>query len=94
MGALKKYRKFMLFLAIGFIYTLAYPMTAHAMHIMEGMLPPKWCIFWFVVSAPFFIYGLYRMHKIVNSDIPNAKVMLALCGAFVFVLSSLLLMLP
>ena len=56
MGALKKYRKFMLFLAIGFIYTLAYPMTAHAMHIMEGMLPPKWCIFWFVVSAPFFIY--------------------------------------
>ncbi|KRN96194.1 cobalamin biosynthesis protein CbiM [Furfurilactobacillus siliginis] len=59
------------------------------MHIMEGMLPPMWCVFWFAVSAPFFIYGLYRMRKIVNSKEQNAKVMLALCGAFVFVLSSL-----
>jgi cobalt/nickel transport system permease protein len=70
-------------------YFFLYPRDAHAMHIMEGMLPPKWCIFWFAVSAPFFIYGLYRMRKIVMSTQQNAKVMLALCGAFVFVLSSL-----
>lgn len=70
-------------------YFFLYPRDAHAMHIMEGMLPPKWCIFWFAVSAPFFIYGLYRMRKIVLSTEQNAKVMLALCGAFVFVLSSL-----
>ncbi|WP_305069052.1 energy-coupling factor ABC transporter permease [Limosilactobacillus kribbianus] len=89
MELVKKYRKFLMFLAIGFAYALAYPTTAHAMHIMEGMLPPKWCIFWFAVATPFFIYGLYRMYKIVNSGVPNAKVMLALCGAFVFVLSSL-----
>lgn len=89
MELVKKYRKFFMFLAIGFAYTLVYPTTAHAMHIMEGMLPPKWCIFWFAVATPFFIYGLYRMYKIVNSGVPNAKVMLALCGAFVFVLSSL-----
>lgn len=86
---ISKYRKFITFLMIGLVYTLAYPATVHAMHIMEGMLPPRWCIFWFVVSVPFFIYGLYRMYKIVNSGVPNAKVMLALCGAFVFVLSSL-----
>ena len=86
---IKKYRKFITFLMIGLVYTLAYPATAHAMHIMEGMLPPRWCIFWYAVSLPFFIYGLYRMYKIVNSGVPNAKVMLALCGAFVFVLSSL-----
>ncbi|KRL62440.1 energy-coupling factor ABC transporter permease [Lentilactobacillus diolivorans] len=74
---------------IGLLYGALYPTTAHAMHIMEGMLPPVWCIFWFAVSAPFFIYGLYRMRKIVDSTQQNAKIMLALCGAFVFVLSSL-----
>ncbi|MFD1123890.1 energy-coupling factor ABC transporter permease [Lentilactobacillus raoultii] len=74
---------------IALFYGILYPVPAHAMHIMEGMLPPVWCIFWFAVSAPFFIYGLYRMQKIVHSTKQNAKIMLALCGAFVFVLSSL-----
>ncbi|GAY73650.1 substrate-specific component CbiM of cobalt ECF transporter [Lentilactobacillus kosonis] len=72
-----------------FLCYFLYPTTTNAMHIMEGMLPPRWCIFWFALSAPFFIYGLYRMGKIVKSSEQNAKVMLALCGAFVFVLSSL-----
>ncbi|MGV0168740.1 energy-coupling factor ABC transporter permease [Furfurilactobacillus sp. WILCCON 0119] len=70
-------------------FTFGSNIDAFAMHIMEGMLPPMWCIFWFAVSAPFFIYGLYRMKVIVTSSQQNAKVMLALCGAFVFVLSSL-----
>ena len=30
---IKKYRKFITFLMIGLVYTLAYPATAHAMHI-------------------------------------------------------------
>ncbi|QLL69180.1 energy-coupling factor ABC transporter permease [Lactobacillus sp. 3B(2020)] len=85
----KRLRNFLILMLLGFGYTVLYPVTAHAMHIMEGMIPPAWCIFWFVVAAPFFLYGLYRLHKIVNSSEPNAKVMLALCGAFVFVLSSL-----
>ena len=71
------------------LFFALYPRDAYAMHIMEGMLPPKWCIFWFAVSAPFFIYGLHRLKVIVTSTTQNAKVMLALCGAFVFVLSSL-----
>ncbi len=75
--------------AIALLYGSLYPIPVHAMHIMEGMLPPLWCVFWFAVSAPFFIYGLYRMQKIVHSSEQNAKIMLALCGAFVFVLSSL-----
>lgn len=98
MKILKQYRKALLFFAAGLMYILASPKTVLAarvkttvqqMHIMEGMLPPGWCIFWFAVAAPFFIYGIYRMYKIVNSGVPHAKVMLALCGAFVFVLSSL-----
>ncbi|AYM02464.1 energy-coupling factor ABC transporter permease [Levilactobacillus yiduensis] len=71
------------------LFFTLYPQDAYAMHIMEGMLPPKWCIFWFAICTPFFIYGLYRMRKIVTSSQQNAKIMLALCGAFVFVLSSL-----
>lgn len=70
-------------------FLLAFPTRVQAMHIMEGMLPPRWCINWYVISAPFFIYGLYRLQKIIQSSQKNAKVMLALCGAFVFVLSSL-----
>lgn len=75
--------------AISAAYFTLYPQDAYAMHIMEGMLPPKWCLFWFAVAAPFFVYGLYRMKRIVTSSQQNAKIMLALCGAFVFVLSSL-----
>lgn len=84
-----KYKRAGLLGVLALLYAGLYPTTAHAMHIMEGMLPPAWCIFWYVVAAPFFIYGLYRLHRIANSGEPNAKVMLALCGAFVFVLSSL-----
>ncbi|WP_125580490.1 energy-coupling factor ABC transporter permease [Levilactobacillus cerevisiae] len=75
--------------AISAAYFTLYPQDAYAMHIMEGMLPPKWCLFWFAAAAPFFVYGLYRMKRIVTSSQQNAKIMLALCGAFVFVLSSL-----
>ena len=77
----------MLIMAVGFAIA---PETVYAMHIMEGMLPPKWCIFWYVLSAPFFIYGLYRLKKITqDSHEKNTKLMFALCGAYVFVLSSL-----
>lgn len=90
-NVMKKYLpKSSLILGIGsLLYFFLYPQDAHVMHIMEGMLPPKWCIFWFAVSAPFFIYGIIRMKKIVVSSQQNARIMLALCGAFVFVLSSL-----
>ncbi len=58
------------------------------MHIMEGFLPLFWVIFWYAVSAPFIIYGVWRLKKIVNEH-PESKPMLAVAGAFAFVLSSL-----
>ena len=64
------------------------PQEAHAMHIMEGFLPVGWSIFWYVAFAPFFIYGLMQMKKIVQADKQN-KVLLALSGAIIFVLSAL-----
>jgi cobalt/nickel transport system permease protein len=55
---------------------------------MEGFLPLIWCIFWYAVSAPFIVYGVWRLKKVVN-EYPESKPMLAVAGAFAFVLSSL-----
>ncbi|CQR25625.1 cobalt ABC transporter ATP-binding protein [Streptococcus varani] len=60
----------------------------HAMHIMEGYLPPESALLWFVLFVPFFIYGLYQLKKTIAED-PSSKVWLALSGAFVFILSAL-----
>ncbi|UWG98458.1 energy-coupling factor ABC transporter permease [Dehalobacter sp. DCM] len=64
------------------------PQNVFAMHIMEGFLPPVWCISWGVLCIPFVAYGLYAMRKITNES-PKLKLLLAMAGAFVFVLSSL-----
>ncbi len=43
---------------------LVIPMTnAFAMHIMEGYLPPNYCIIWGVVCIPFLIAGGISMQK-------------------------------
>lgn len=72
----------------GLLLVILNPVTSHAMHIMEGFLPMQWSILWTVVFIPFFIYGLKSINKIVKAD-PKKKVLLALAGAFVFVLSAL-----
>ncbi len=58
------------------------------MHIMEGFLPHPWWEIWLAISIPFIIYGIYRLSK-VTKEIPESKPVLALMGAFIFVLSSL-----
>lgn len=58
------------------------------MHIMEGYLPLIWCIFWYLVSIPFVFYGVFRIKKIFEER-PEQKMILAVSGAFVFILSSL-----
>lgn len=64
------------------------PEKAFAMHIMEGFLPPMWALAWWLLFLPCLWYGLVRLHRIVQED-NNQKVLLALCGAFIFVLSAL-----
>jgi cobalt/nickel transport system permease protein len=58
------------------------------MHIMEGFLPPVWCIFWYALAIPFIAHGVIRMKKI-TADNPEMKPLLAVCGAFIFIMSSL-----
>lgn len=64
------------------------PQKAYAMHIMEGFLPLGWCIFWYAVFIPFFIFGLISIKK-ATADHPQNKVLLAFSGAFIFILSAL-----
>ncbi len=61
---------------------------AQAMHIMEGFLPVGWAVFWWGVSLPFFIWGLRSLTQITRQN-PELKLLLALAGAFSFVLSAL-----
>ncbi|EBV3275969.1 cobalamin biosynthesis protein CbiM [Salmonella enterica subsp. enterica serovar Wangata] len=64
------------------------PQQAFAMHIMEGFLPPVWALAWWLLFLPCLWYGLVRLRRIVQED-KHQKVLLALCGAFIFVLSAL-----
>ncbi|WP_305515775.1 cobalt ECF transporter S component CbiM, partial [Methanobrevibacter sp. V14] len=53
-----------------------------------GYLPLQWCIVWFVVAIIFVAYGIYQIRKIVDEN-PESKALLAVSGAFMFILSSL-----
>lgn len=61
---------------------------AGAMHIAEGYLPPLWCAGWGAVCIPFVVAGFMSIKKRVEA-VPKAKILLAMCGAFAFVLSAL-----
>jgi cobalt/nickel transport system permease protein len=61
---------------------------AYAMQIMEGFLPPLWCLAWFAVAAPFWLAGLRRAGRLVAEQ-PEARLLLGLAAAFAFVLSAL-----
>ncbi len=58
------------------------------MHIMEGFLPLQWCVFWFALSVPVVAYGAYNMNNIMKAN-RDVLPLLAVSGAFIFVLSSL-----
>jgi len=59
-----------------------------AMHIMEGFLPPIWCVVWFAVAIPFWVAGYRRIQSLIQEK-PESRLLLGLAGAFTFVLSAL-----
>jgi cobalt/nickel transport system permease protein len=75
---------------LGFVlyFLINEPQSAYAMHIMEGFLPVKWAIFWWVLFVPFFVLGLRSLQRITREN-PQTKLLLGLAGAFTFVLSAL-----
>jgi cobalt/nickel transport system permease protein len=58
------------------------------MHIMEGFLPWYWCVFWYALALPVVAYGIIQIKKITDKN-PESKPLLAVSGAFIFILSSL-----
>lgn len=75
---------------IAIIFALIFGITpaANAMHIMEGYLPPKYCIAWGVISLPFLIAGFLSIKKTLSENRKSITI-LAMAGAFIFVISSL-----
>lgn len=59
-----------------------------AMHIMEGFLPPLWAVAWSLISLPFLVAGYFSIRKRVR-DSQKYLLLLAMSGAYAFLLSSL-----
>lgn len=79
------------FLGKGFLVVLVIALIPHdvyGMHIMEGFLSPVWCIIWGAASLPFVVWGFFSIQKTIDRN-PRLKLILAMAGAFTFVLSAL-----
>jgi cobalt/nickel transport system permease protein len=72
---------------------LGLPSQALAMHIAEGILPPGWCGLWFLVAAPFVLWGLRDLRR-RNQRVPYFKPLVGLVGAAVFVVSCMPIPVP
>lgn len=75
-------------LAIAFALTFGMVQTAYAMHIMEGYLPVGYCIAWGALCIPFLVAGFFSIKKTLREN-RKAITVLAMSGAFIFVISSL-----
>lgn len=67
---------------------LGFAVNANAMHIMEGYLPPAYCIIWGAVCIPFLLAGFFKLNKTIKEN-RRALTLIAISGAFIFVISSL-----
>ena len=83
----KKQKKIVLLSTI-FVLTFGITPAVSAMHIMEGYLPGTYCIAWGILCIPFLAAGFFSMKKTVAAN-SRLLPLLAMAGAFVFVISSL-----
>lgn len=83
----KRQRNVVLFTAVFALLTAVTPVV-NAMHIMEGYLPPQYCVAWGILCVPFLISGYFKIQNKVRED-RKSITLLAMSGAFIFVISSL-----
>ena len=83
-----KIQKRVLKCSIAFAAVFAVYPVANAMHIMEGYLSPSFCIAWGVVCVPFLVMGMFKIRKMFSEN-RKAITLLAMAGAYIFVLSAL-----
>lgn len=79
-----------LLVALSGIFALSFAAApqAKAMHIMEGYLPGGFCIAWGLLCLPFLLAGFFSIRKTIQENC-KALILLAMSGAFIFVISSL-----
>lgn len=83
----KKQQKLVI-LAGAFALAFGIAPAANAMHIMEGYLPVSFCIAWGIICVPFLLAGFFSIKKSLHAN-RRALTLLAMSGAFIFVISSL-----
>ena len=81
-------KKLLLSCLFVFAFFFGVEKLAHAMHIMEGYLPIQYCIAWGVLTLPFLLVGFKQVSKITSEN-RKAIIILAMAGAYAFVLSAL-----
>lgn len=87
---MRRSKRNQMLLTVGMLAALAgmFTVNAGAMHIAEGYLPVNWCLLWGAVCIPFVVAGFFSIKRRIEQA-PRAKILLAMCGAFAFVLSAL-----
>lgn len=83
----QKQKKLIVALAVFALANAVVP-AANAMHIMEGYLPATFCVAWGILCLPFLFAGFFSIQKTLREN--RRKItLLAMSGAFIFVISSL-----
>lgn len=85
---MKKHEKFLLKASIAFALLSAITPTVNAMHIMEGYLSAGYCVAWGIICLPFLIGGFISLKNKIKTNRRNLT-LIAMSGAFIFVISSL-----
>lgn len=85
---MKRIEKKIILLVTLFSLCFSFGGPLYAMHIMEGYLPVEYCIAWGILSLPVIVAGVFSLKKKVAEDRRNIT-LIAMAGAFVFVISAL-----
>lgn len=85
---MSKDKQFLWILLISFSFIMGIPKDVFAMHIMEGYLQLSHCIAWSFLCIPFLVLGFKSLNTIVR-DHKKTIILLAMIGAYTFVLSAL-----
>lgn len=83
-----KHQKKLFIFSIAFALIFSVAPRVKAMHIMEGFLPLSFSIGWGAICIPFMVSGFFSIQKYLKENRKNIT-LLAMAGAFIFVISSL-----
>ena len=83
----QKQKKLIIALAV-FASANAVVPAANAMHIMEGYLPATFFVAWGILCLPFLFAGFFSIQRTLREN-RRGITLLAMSGAFIFVISSL-----